>query len=272
MNRLAQALRNGGGAVPALRSRLLRAARRVREDRSLPATRRVSKRIQPEVLGGDLLQVLGQPLRSLLEAGTSRADERGPSHARADFAAPGRNDRGLPAFANREGTQATRRIFASVAPQGSGPGTSAVDELDAPDSRAISHLASRESRANARRTLSAVIESYWSKAEASAVTAAPTVRAAAQHERPALPRAHEAAEARPSLPAQQVIDRLRAFENARPREFRERTWGPLPRYDAPAPARAVTAGGEPVELAGDLAERVADLLREQALAHGIDVS
>jgi hypothetical protein len=36
--------------------------------------------------------------------------------------------------------------------------------------------------------------------------------------------------------------------------------------------RSVSAGGESIDPADDLAERMATLLREQAIAHGIDVS
>ncbi|MDR5748839.1 hypothetical protein QCE73_37300 [Caballeronia sp. LZ029] len=265
-------------SVSTLRNRLLRGTRMMRSAQSASIASRVSQNLPQQLLAEDLLNVLGEPLRAI--AAEPEPDDTTASRTHAgEVHACGAEAIGhtLQSPAEERGRPPDRALgLAPLAntrlpqPHGS-DGSRSV-----PVQRPTIDVA-RGAR-QARCKLAAAIDTYW--LQVVAAEPAPAGRAATTNREQgecAVPsRGH--ADERRMLSPDRLARRLFEFERSGALPETDRSWastrtlGALRADDGEIRSVAVSAGGEPVERSDDLAERIADLLRDQAVAHGIDLT
>lgn len=282
MSTLTHRLSSSGAGVSALRGRLIRATRGVQDGRSIRAVSWVSHRLPQELLGGDLLDVLSEPLRALADGQVSEDAE--PLRARAQMSdrTPATVvGRASPFAKSERASPAVSQRFGAISDWGEHRSFSGMERDATPihTSRPTTASGRAALARPGRTTLTDAIEKYWSSqtAPGEKAGATPAAIAGRVHMDPATVPPTYATEW-PTLAADQLALRLRQFESPRALSEHERPWGQpsgprgLPTYQSEPRSFVLSAGGEPIEASDDLAERIASLLRDQAIAHGIDVS
>jgi hypothetical protein len=266
-----------GSGVRALRQRLIRAAGRLRRPQAVASTRRLASPLQATLVGGDLLRVLGAPLESV---STAQDDEQHSTSKRQFSHANFPRESARSSSSRSEIAPDGRRALKSTLSDGSNFVRTSSEQSETPLQASPGRRSAQAGMTVARPTpakgsLARAIEQYRltvSKGESDANSSGTQPVRPPFEARPPSALPHQPW---PVLPADEVSLRLRQFEGHGPIGVPTRQFAGGVTSDGlravPLPPLLTLPEVTTGEESESLLDRVAIALREQAIAHGIDV-